>query len=75
MVTSSVDNYVKVWDISKGSEPANVAQRDLKNGQLFSMQFSPDIPWTIACGGSKGEMGIWDISENKFCEQAFSKKE
>jgi WD40 repeat protein len=51
MVTSSTDQIVKVWDISKGT-PVEVATREIGNGQIYSMQFSQDIPWTIACGGS-----------------------
>jgi periodic tryptophan protein 1 len=62
-----------VWDVSKGTHPVEVATRELGNGQLFTMQFSEDIPWTLACGGSKGELGIWDISENKNAEKVFGK--
>jgi periodic tryptophan protein 1 len=41
-------------------EPKCVAKRDLKQGELFSVQFYDDIPWVVAAGGSKGEVAIWD---------------
>ena len=35
------------------------------------MQFCKDIPWVLATGGSKGELAIWDCSENKKIEDHF----
>ena len=35
------------------------------------MQFCRDIPWVLATGGSKGEIAIWDTSENKGVEEHF----
>ena len=34
-------------------------------GELFSVEFYSDIPYLLACGGSKGEVAIWDTEENK----------
>ena len=53
MCTSSLDGFVKVWDIlnNGGTEPKEIAKRDLKQGELFSLSFCEDIPWVLACGG------------------------
>ena len=70
MVSAGNDGYVKVWDISSG-EPQQVQQRDMKQGELFTLQFCQDIPWVVASGGSKGELAIWDLSESQIIEQRF----
>ena len=43
----------------------------MDQGELFSMRFCDDIPWVLACGGSKGEIAIWDTSESKKIEEHF----
>lgn len=35
------------------------------------MRFCQDIPWVLACGGAKGEIAIWDTSENIQLEDHF----
>lgn len=35
------------------------------------MRFCEDIPWVLACGGSKGEIAIWDTSESLKIEEHF----
>jgi periodic tryptophan protein 1 len=37
MSTSSTDGVVKIWDIS--SNPKEIGKRNMKQGELFSMQF------------------------------------
>jgi len=71
MCTAGTDGYVKVWDISSGSEAVEIAARDVKQGELFSLQFCRDIPWVLAAGGSQGQMAIWDLSESKRIEDQF----
>lgn len=73
MATSSIDGTVKVWDITAngGSTPQQIGSRYMKQGELFSMQFSQDIPWVIASGGSQGEIAVWDCSENIDIENHF----
>lgn len=43
----------------------------MNQGELFSMNFCRDIPWVLASGGSKGEIAIWDCSENLDIENHF----
>ena len=70
MATSSSDGHIKLFDIlhDGGTNPLEVASKNMKQGELFTMQFCQDIPWVLACGGSKGELGVWDVSENKKVE-------
>jgi hypothetical protein len=46
-------------------------KKDLKQGELFSVQFYDDIPWVLAAGGSKGEVAIWDTEESETIEKHF----
>lgn len=70
LATVGTDEYCKIWDIST-SEPKMVAKRNLKQGELFSVQFYDDIAWVLAAGGSKGEVAIWDTEESEILEKHF----
>ena len=48
-----------------------IGSRHQKQGELFSMQFCPEIPWVLACGGNTGEIAVWDTCENKDIEDHF----
>ncbi|KAJ3820754.1 WD40-repeat-containing domain protein [Lentinula raphanica] len=69
IVTGGSDKMVKVWNIeeTEGVNEKNhlnvslVQSRDLGVGKVFSTAFSPDTPLTIAAGGSKGKLQIWDV--------------
>lgn len=73
MATSSVDGLIKIWDIAAegGSKPELIGSRNMQQGDLYSMQFSQDIPWVTASGGNRGEIAIWDCSENIDIENHF----
>ena len=73
MATSSLDGCVKVWDIAAngGLKPQCIGTRHMKQGDLFSMKFSSDIPWVLACGGNTGEIAVWDTCESKEIEDHF----
>lgn len=75
MATSGTEGIVKIWDITgegnntggakgEGATPTEIAYRTMKQGDLFAMQYCPDLPWVLATGGSTGQMAIWDTSEN-----------
>ena len=76
-VTCSMDSYVKVWDSSlqalqNSGEPALLAEKFLKKttGELFCCKFAEDLDYTIAVGGSKGELLIWQLEQCKtFCDR------
>src|SRR5258706_2075675 len=46
----------------------------LVQGQVFSASWSPDDPLTIAAGGSKGKLQVWDVSTNGGVRKAFGSK-
>ena len=69
MATVGTDKLCKVWDIHNQVDgkyvPKCVGSRDLKQGDLFSVQFYEDIPWVLAAGGSQGQVAIWDTEESE----------
>lgn len=75
MATCSVDEYVKVWDISAngGADPKLVGHKKMATmGELFSLSFYKDIPWVLAAGGSKGEVAVWDTEESEAISTHFA---
>lgn len=73
MTTCGTDGTCKVWDIAAngGTDPSEICFRNMKQGELFTMNFCRDIPWVLACAGSNGELAIWDVSENEKVESHF----
>lgn len=43
-------------------------------GKVFSTTFSPDDPLTVAAGGSKAKLQVWDIGANFGARKAFGTK-
>ena len=41
---------------------------------MFSTVWSPDDPLTLAAGGSKAKVQVWDVSTNANTRQAFHLK-
>ena len=72
-VSCGVDCNVKIWDVSnKQIEPICLAEKFLKKttGELFCCKFAEDLEHTIAVGGSKGELLIWQLEQCKtFCDR------
>jgi WD40 repeat protein len=74
MATCSVDEYVKIWDISNngGTEPKLAGYKKMSTmGELFTVSFYKDIPWVLAAGGSKGEVAVWDTEESEGISKTF----
>jgi periodic tryptophan protein 1 len=77
--TVGLDGFVKVWDGQNTKsfsnniiEPNLICEKYIKktNGELFCAKFAPDLNFTLSIGGSKGELFIWELEENKqFCER------
>jgi len=81
LVTVGTDKLCKVWDITANAAadgssciPACIGERDMKQGDLFSVQMYSDIPWLLAAGGQKGELAIWDTEEDNRIKQHFKDK-
>lgn len=43
-------------------------------GKVFSTQWSPDDPLTLAAAGSKAKLQIWDLSANQGTRKVFASK-
>jgi len=70
LATVGTDHMCKIWDIANTNEsgtlePKCILAKDMKQAELFAVQFYEDIPWVLATGGSKGELAIWDTEEDK----------
>jgi WD40 repeat protein len=79
MVASvGVDKICRIWDINQLSETGGktscVHQKDLKQGNLHSLQFYQDEAWVLAAGGSQGELCIWDTEESSIIRNHFEKE-
>ena len=78
LVSVGTDKLCKIWDITANAsadgstyQPLCVQQKDMKQGDLFSVQMYADIPWVLAAGGQKGEVAIWDTEEDAKIRQQF----
>lgn len=77
IATGGADKLVKIWDVDDSSGKMNVTlvtSRDLGVGKVFSTTFSPDDPLTVAAGGSKAKLQVWDIGANFGARKAFGTK-
>ncbi|EYU20577.1 hypothetical protein ABFS82_08G084500 [Erythranthe guttata] len=59
LATGSEDKMVKLWDLSD-QQPSCIASKNPKAGAVFSISFSQDSPFTLAIGGAKGKLQLWD---------------
>ncbi|CAL4945827.1 unnamed protein product [Urochloa decumbens] len=57
LATGSTDKMVKLWDLSN-NQPSCIASLNPKLGAIFSVSFSHDNPFWLACGGSKGKLKV-----------------
>ncbi|KIY69076.1 WD40 repeat-like protein [Cylindrobasidium torrendii FP15055 ss-10] len=77
IATGGTDKLVKVWNVADEGDKRNVSlvtSRDLGVGKVFSVAFSPDDPLTVAAGGSKAKVQIWDVGANAGARKAFGSK-
>jgi len=70
MATASNDRTVKLWSVR--GEVREVVQKTMNVGELFSCEFCEDSPYTLACGGTEGQVAIWDVEENEAVVAAFA---
>ena len=59
LATCGTDKTVRVWDVSALSDyaeadPKLIAYKSMNVGKLFTLQFSPDVPFLLATAGDKG---------------------
>lgn len=66
--TASMDKTVKLWNLNTFEA---LAEKDMKIDELFAAEFSRDSPFVLACGGSSGDLAVWDTSENEAVSNTF----
>lgn len=71
LATGSMDKMVKLWDLSNA--PSCIASNNPKAGAVFSISFSEDSPFTLAIGGSKGKLQMWDTLSDAEVSRRFGK--
>ncbi|KAF2403733.1 WD40 repeat-like protein [Trichodelitschia bisporula] len=73
LATGSTGKEVKLWNV-QASGPSMVVSRDLDVGKVFSTSFATDqdICFTLAVGGSKGKVQLWDTSTNLAVRRIFA---
>ncbi|KAJ7593359.1 hypothetical protein C8J56DRAFT_1045820 [Mycena floridula] len=67
---------VKVWNVVEEDKRtvSLVTSRDLGIGKVFSTVFSPDDVLTLATGGSKAKLQVWDVGANFGARKTFGFK-
>ena len=81
LATVGTDKVCKIWDITANASadsstftPSCISEKEMKQGELFSVQMYADIPWVLATGGQKGELAIWDTEEDSKVRKHFKDK-
>jgi periodic tryptophan protein 1 len=62
LATAGKDKLVKLWDSRTMTQ---VAEREMRAEELFSVEFSKDLPFVLATGGLGGNLAVWDTEENE----------
>ncbi|KAI6668499.1 hypothetical protein NL676_013486 [Syzygium grande] len=63
LTTGSTDKMVKLWDLTN-NQPSCI-------GAVFSVSFSEDSPFSLAIGGSKGRLEVWDALSDAAVSRRF----
>ena len=80
MATCAIDKTVALWDthnmspVSDGNaalRPHPCGVKEMAVGKLYSVSFYPSSPWLLGCGGSSGDLALWDMSEEKTIQSRF----
>ncbi|GAX85744.1 hypothetical protein CEUSTIGMA_g13159.t1 [Chlamydomonas eustigma] len=68
LATGSTDKKVKLWDVSN-NQPSLIASKDLQIGAVFSVSFSGQAGYLLACGGAMDSLTVWDMRSLKSATQ------
>lgn len=75
MATCAVDKTVALWDAhcieSESNNPKACGVKDMAVGKLYSVSFYPSAPWLLGCGGSSGDLALWDMSQEMAIQSTF----
>merc|ERR1712226_343156 len=76
-VTCSTDGYLKMWkvELTNKTNPVKLVRRKrFATGAVHSIALNPDNEMSIALGGEKGGVQVWNIVKDKEIMEAFSLK-
>ncbi|KAJ9450657.1 putative WD repeat-containing protein C17D11.16 [Diplonema papillatum] len=62
VATGGVDSEVKLWDVR--ADPVALASRNLQQGRVFSLHFSPDRPAYLLASGDAGKPLVYCVTQD-----------
>jgi WD40 repeat protein len=75
MATCAIDKTVALWDAHCNESESNIPKacgvKDMAVGKLYSVSFYPSAPWLLGCGGSSGDLALWDMSQEMAIQSSF----
>lgn len=74
LASCSVDKTVKVWDVTRESQPQCVAYKSMNVGKLFTLKYSYDDPFLLATAGDKGSVAVWESDEMEIIKNHFNSR-
>ena len=80
LATCSVDKTVTLWDTYNATTgdpsgpPTSRMNKDMRVGQLYTVNFYPSSPWLLGCAGGAKEMALWDMTREDVVQKCFSKR-
>lgn len=58
------DGKVRIFDL-RDMKGERVVSKKMEVGELYALKSGTDLEKTIACGGSGGQLAIWDLESSK----------
>ena len=71
LATASVDKTVAIWDVHDTRGPRKVIQKEVGVGKLYTVSFYPSSELLLGCGGTGGELGLWELASERAVVEAF----
>eukprot|EP00924_Labyrinthula_sp_SR-Ha-C_P000967 snap_masked-scaffold_7-processed-gene-9.42-mRNA-1 protein AED:0.13 eAED:0.13 QI:0/-1/0/1/-1/1/1/0/425 len=71
LATCSRDETVKIWNM-KENEAKLILDKEMKVGELFTVDFCLENDLLLATAGEKGEIALWNLSEENGIKEVFT---
>ncbi len=64
-------------NVNADGTPLQVAYKSMNAGRIFTLQFNNNKadPFTLACGGDKGLVAVWECDEMEVIRNHFSARQ